>query len=410
MQNAVILDACRTPRGIGKPGRGTLTDIHPQRLAATVLAATAQRSQLDTREIDDVIWGTSAQGGTQGGDLGRMAALDAGYAPVSSGVTLDRFCGSGLTAVNLAAASIMSGMERLVVAGGSEKMSEPSRFAGRGPTMDQGNLSLREKHPQTHQGLCADAIATLEAIDRRAVDELALRSQQRAASAIAAGAFEASLVPVYNDDGELALARDEYPRPQTTAEALAQLEPSFAQLDTPLFADSNVSYRSLLSQKYPDLELQHVHHPGNSSGVVDGAAVVTLAAEDYAAAHGLRARARVRAMANCGDCPTLMLNAPVPATQKVLAKAGLALSDIELFEVNEAFAVVPERFARHLGVSHEKINVNGGAIALGHPIGATGAILIGTLLDEMERRDVQFGLATMCAGGGMAPAIVIERI
>jgi acetyl-CoA C-acetyltransferase len=406
---AWIIDACRTPRGIGKPGKGALADVHPQHLGSTVLGALAERNQLNTAEVDDVIWGTSAQGGAQAGDIGRMAALDAGYASQSSGVTLDRFCASGLTATNLAATSIMSGMEHVIIAGGSEKMSDPQRMAGRLPTMDQGNLRLRNLHPQTHQGLCADTIATLEGIDRACLDELAARSQQRAAAAISGGYFDRSLVPVFRSDGNLALARDEYPRPGTTAQTLSQLAPSFAGLDQQL-DDAGTSYRGLMAMKYPDLEINHVHHAGNSSGVVDGAAAILLSSPQYARANGLRPRARVVAIANMGDCPTLMLNAPVPATRKVLARAGMTLGDIDLFEINEAFAVVAEKFMRDLDLDRDRVNVNGGAIALGHPIGATGAILVGTLMDELERRDLEVGLVTLCAGGGMAPAIIIERL
>ena len=409
MTEALIIDACRTPRGIGKVDKGALADIHPHHLGSTVLRALADRNDLDTADVDDVIWGTSSQGGAQAGDLGRMAALDAGYDIRSSGVTLDRFCGSGITAVNLAAASIMSGMEDLVIAGGTEKMSEKGRMKGRLPTMDQGNLHLRELHPQTHQGLCADTIATLEGIDREALDQLAVTSQQRAGYAMAQGFFSRSLVPVHKRDGELALDYDEFARPQTTLEALAGLKPSFAALDFPL-DEAGTTYRSLLAMKYPDLQVDHVHHPGNSSGVVDGAAALLLASPQYATANGLKPRARIVGTANMGGCPTLMLNAPVPAAKKVLKRAGLSLSDIDLFEINEAFAVVAEKFMRDLDLDRDKVNVNGGAIALGHPIGATGAILVGTILDELERRDLQFGLVTMCAGGGMAPAVIIERL
>jgi len=409
MTEALIIDACRTPRGIGKVDKGALADIHPHHLGSTVLRALADRNDLDTADVDDVIWGTSSQGGAQAGDLGRMAALDAGYDIRSSGVTLDRFCGSGITAVNLAAASIMSGMEDLVIAGGTEKMSDKGRMKGRLPTMDQGNLHLRELHPQTHQGLCADTIATLEGIDREALDQLAVTSQQRAGHAMAQGVFSRSLVPVHKRDGELALDYDEFARPKTTLEALAGLKPSFAALDFPL-DEAGTTYRSLLAMKYPDLQVDHVHHPGNSSGVVDGAAALLLASPQYATANGLKPRARIVATANMGGCPTLMLNAPVPAAKKVLKRAGLSLSDIDLFEINEAFAVVAEKFMRDLDLDRDKVNVNGGAIALGHPIGATGAILVGTILDELERRDLQFGLVTMCAGGGMAPAVIIERL
>ena len=409
MSEAWIIDSCRTPRGIGKVGKGSLTDIHPHHLGSTVLRALAGRNNLDTADVDDVIWGTSAQGGQQAGDIGRMSALDAGFDIRSSGATLDRFCGSGLTAINFAAHGIMAGMENLVVAGGTEKMSDPNRMAGRLPTMDQGNLHLRELHPQTHQGLCADTIATLEGIDRQAIDELALESQRRAANAQENGYFDLSLVTVYHPDGSKALARDEYPRPSTTLNQLSELKPSFANLNHPL-DDEGTSYRSLMTLKYPELQIAHVHHAGNSSGVVDGAAAVLLASPQYAREHGLKPRARIVATANMGDCPTLMLNAPVPAAKKVLERAGMSVPDIDLFEVNEAFGVVAEKFIRDFDLDRSRVNVNGGAIALGHPIGATGAVLIGTLLDELERRDRQTGLVTMCAGGGMAPALILERI
>ncbi len=412
MAEAFIIDACRTPRGIGKIGKGALAEIHPQQLGATVLKALKERNDLNTADVDDIIWGTSAQRGKQGGDLGRMSALDAGYDVRSSGVTLDRFCGSGITTVNMAAASIMSGMEDLVIAGGTEMMSMPSRRAPEDgpPTMDNGNLRLRARHPQSHQGVCGDAIASMEGISREAVDELALVSQQRAAAAIAGGHFDKSLVAVYKEDGSLALDHEEFPRPQTSREGLAALKPSFeAVADIPL-DDKGTTFRGLILQKYPDLKITHVHHAGNSSGVVDGSGAVLMASEAYAKAHGMKPRARVVAMANMGDSPTLMLNAPVPAARKVLAKAGLTLDEIDLFEINEAFSVVAEKFIRDLKLDRDKVNVNGGAMALGHPIGATGSILIGTLLDELERRDLRRGLVTMCAAGGMAPAIIIERV
>jgi len=412
MTEAWIIDACRTPRGVGKFPKGALSSLHPQNLGAAVLTALAERNALNTADVDDVIWGTSAQIGKQGGDLGRMAALTAGYDVRSSGVTIDRFCGSGISTVNFAASTIMSGMSDLVVAGGTEMMSMPNR---RGPddgppVMDRGNLRLRALHPQTNQGICADAIATLEGISREATEELALVSQQRAAHAIAHGHFARSLVPVFHDDGTLALAQEEFPRPQTTREGLAALKPSFEALADVALDDQGTTFRSLILQKYPDLDIRFIHHAGNSSGVVDGAAAVLLASPEYARAHGMKPRARVVAMANMGDDPTLMLNAPVPAARKVLAKAGLTLADIDLFEINEAFAVVAEKFIRDLKLDRDRVNVNGGAMALGHPIGATGAMLIGTVLDELERRDLKRGLVTMCAGGGMAPAIIIERI
>ena len=412
MPDALIIDACRTPRGIGKAGKGALADLHPQHLGAAVLKAIAARTGINTADVDDIIWGTSAQRGGQGGDIGRMSALDAGYDVKSGGVTLDRFCGSGITAVNLAAASVMSGMEELLVAGGTEMMSMPSRRGvDDGPLMmDSGNLRLRALHPQSHQGVCADAIASLEGISRADLDAAALQSQQRAAHAINNGYFSKSLIPVYKEDGTLALDQEEYPRPQTTAEGLAELKPAFTKMaDVPLDTQGN-TYRSLILQKHPGLDINFVHHAGNSSGVVDGSAALLLASPNYAAKHGLKPRARIVAFANMGDSPTLMLNAPVPATRKVLAKAGLTVDDIDLFEINEAFAVVMEKYIRDLKLDRSKVNVNGGAMALGHPIGATGAMLIGTLLDELERRDLRRGLVTMCAAGGMAPAIIIERI
>ncbi|MEP5762977.1 MAG: acetyl-CoA C-acetyltransferase [Halieaceae bacterium] len=410
MSEAWIIDACRTPRGIGKIGKGALAHLHPQHLGATVLKAIAERNDLNTAEVDDIVWGTSQQRGKQGGDLGRMAALDAGYDVRSSAVTLDRFCGSGITSVNMAASSIMSGMESLTIGGGTEMMSGYGQVEGMSPFIDSDNLHLREMHPQPHQGVCGDAIATLEGIDREAVDALAVKSQQNAARAISEGRFDKSLIPVLNEDGSVALDHEEFPRPQTTLESLAELNASFAAIaDYPL-DESGTTYRGLIQMKYPDLDINHVHHAGNSSGVVDGAAAVLLASPEYARANGMKPRARIVAMANMGDSPTLMLNAPVPAAQKVLARAGMSAADIDLFEINEAFSVVAEKFIRDLELDREKVNVNGGAMALGHPIGATGSILINTMVDELERADKQFGLVTMCAAGGMAPAIIIERI
>ena len=412
MSDAYILDTCRTPRGIGKIGKGALADCHPQHLAATVLMALAARNQLDTRDVDDVIWGTSTQRGKQANDMARMALLDAGYSHQVSGVTLDRFCGSGITTVNLAAASIASGFEDVVIAGGCEMMSYTATLADpdQPPLMDAGNLRLRHNVPQSHQGICADAIATLEGISREALDDLALSSQQRAAAAIANGYFDRSLVPVRRADGTIALDKEEFPRPQTTREGLAGLKPAFTSLaNVPVDGEGN-TYASFIRQVYPDLKIEHVHHAGNSSGVVDGAGALLLASGGYIKKRGLKARARIVAMANMGDSPILMLNGPVPATRKVLAKAGLTLDDIDLFEVNEAFAVVVEKYIRDLKLDRNKVNVNGGSIAMGHPIGATGSLLIGTLLDELERRDLRRGLVTMCAAGGMAPAIIIERV
>jgi acetyl-CoA C-acetyltransferase len=393
MPEAFIVDACRTPRGIGKPGRGALAHLHPQHLGSTVLRALVDRSGIDTADVDDVVWGTSMQFGKQGGDLGRMSALDAGFDVRASGVTLDRFCGSGITANSFAAAMVMAGLEDLVIGGGTEMMSLPRDGI---LAMGSENPHLQQLHPQSHQGVCADAIATIEKIDRVALDEHAAESQRRAAVALAEGRFDRSLVPVLNLDGTVALDREEYPRPGTTVASLSGLAPSFAAVADQRATADSPTFRQLINMRYPDLQIEHVHHAGNSSGVVE--------------AHGLRPRARVVVAGNQGDDPTLMLNAPVPATRKLLQRAGMTVDDVDIFEINEAFAVVSEKYIRDLGLDREKVNVNGGAIALGHPIGATGAILIGTLLDELERSDKQVGLVTMCAGGGMAPTILLERV
>lgn len=416
MADAYIIDACRTPRGIGKPGKGALSHMHPQHLAATVLKALKERNNLKTEDVQDVIWSTSTQKGKQGGDLGRMAALDAGYDIRASGMTLDRFCGGGITSVNLAAATIMSGMEDLVIAGGTEMMSYTQTIgaeeanAGIKPLgMGSGNMRLMKVHPQSHQGVCGDAIAAREGITREVVDQLGYDSQMKAKKALTEGAFDKSLVTVYNEDGSVALDHEEFPRPETTLEGLSQLKASFdGMADFDL--GGGMTFRKLIQMKYPGLDWKGVHHAGNSSGVVDGAAGVLLASKEYAHKNGLKPRARVVAFANEGDCPTLMLNAPVPAAKKVLARAGLTVDDIDLWEINEAFAVVAEKFMRDLNLDRSKVNVNGGACALGHPIGATGSILIGTVLDELERRNLKRGLVTMCAAGGMAPAIIIERV
>lgn len=417
MAEAYIIDAVRTPRGIGKVGKGALAASHPQHLGATVLKAIAERNSLDTSTIDDVIFSVSTQDGPQGGDLGRMAALDAGYDITSSGTTLDRFCGGGITSVAFASAQVMSGMEDCVVAGGTEMMSLTAEMAKAkmqagipGPMMGSHNERLQAKHPQSHQGICGDAIATIEGFTREELDEVGYRSQQRAAVAIEEGRFDKSVVPVLDDDGSVILDREEYPRPQTTLEGLAELQPAFVKIaDVPL--DKNgTTFRGLINQKYPDVDIQHFHHAGNSSGVVDGAAAVLICSKEYAQKNGLKPRARIVQTANMGDDPTLMLNAPVPAAKKVLEKAGMTKDDIDLYEINEAFAVVAAKFVKDLDLDWDKVNVNGGSIALGHPIGATGSILIGTMVDELERQNKKTGLVTMCAAGGMAPAIIIERV
>ncbi|QIG80718.1 acetyl-CoA C-acetyltransferase [Stakelama tenebrarum] len=418
MPEAYIIDAVRTPRAIGKPGKGAYSGMHPQHLAATVLKALKDRNDIDTKDVDDVIWGTSAQFGLQGGDMGRMAALDAGYDPMVSGVTLDRFCGSGLTATNFAAGQILSGMEDVVVSGGTEMMSHVTSYgmelrAAKLNTpggLGTGNMRLAEKYPQSNQGVCADAIAAIAGITRADLDAFGVESQRRAALAMAEGRFDKSLVPVIADDGTVILDKEQYPRPGTTIETLAEMKPAFEAIADMPSMPGGPTFRQLVNKVYPDLDIQPLHHVGTSSGVVDGAAALLLASKDYADKHGWKPRAKIVAMANMGGDPTLMLDAPVPAAKKILAKAGLTPDDIDLWEVNEAFAVVVEKFIRELGIDREKINVNGGAIALGHPIGATGAVLIGTVVDELERQGLKRGLITMCAAGGMAPAIIIERV
>ena len=397
-------------------GKGALADIHPQQLGATVLAAIRDRNDLDTAAVDDVIFGTSMQVGTQGGDLARMALLDAGFDTKASGVTLDRFCGSGITTTNFAAASIMSGLEDVVIAGGCEMMSlHPALGAAqagvRGPLMDAGNERLRARHPQTHQGVAADAIATLEGIPREALDELALVSQQRAARAIAEGRFDQSLVPVL-PRGRHARPRPRgVPPPEHHARGPGQAGPVVRRDGRR--AARRAGHHAALDGAGPLPGPEDRVRPprrqqlgrrrrrgGDPAGQPRGRRRPTAG----------RPRARIVAAVNMGDDPTLMLNAPVPAARKVLDRAGLTVDDIDLFEINEAFAVVAEKFIRDLDLDREKVNVNGGAMALGHPIAATGAMLIGTVLDELERTDGRYGLVTMCAAGGMAPAIIIERL
>ena len=409
MSEAWIIDAARTPRGIGKQGKGALWEVHPQKLLSSVLTPLAERNHLKTDEIDDVIMSCSTQFQKQGSCVGRMAALDAGFSTKASGMTLDRFCGGGITSVNIAAANIMSGMEDLVVAGGVEMMSY-TRGEAPPSSLDAGNEELRRRYPQLNVGIAADIIATEENFSRAELDDFSLESQKRAGRAVAEGAFNRALVPVNNPDGTLALDREEYPRPQTTAESLANLQPAFEGLMDLEFFDSGRTYREWVAERWPGLEVDHRHHAGSSSGVVDGAGALVMASPKYAQRNDLKPRARIVAMANMGHSPEYILNAPVDAAKKVLSKAGMTLDDIDLFEINEAFAVVPMKFMRDLNVDHSKVNVNGGAIALGHPIGATGSMLIGTALDELERRGQSTALITMCAAGGMAPAVIIERL
>jgi acetyl-CoA C-acetyltransferase len=403
VSEAYIIDAVRTPRGIGKMGKGALSQMHPEHLSATVLAALKERNNLNTADVDDVIWGVSGAIGLQSGDIGRNAALDAGYDIKAGGVTLNRFCGSSITATNFAAGMIMAGMHDLAIAGGMDMLSYVNWYGmkmreagiGGGGGMGSGNPRLQAKHPQSNQGVCADAIAAMEGITREELEKLGYESQQRAAVALKEGRFAKSTIIVKDDDGNVILDHEEYPRPDTTLEGLAQLKPAFEMFFNMPSAPGEKTYVELINQVYPDVDIKPIHHVGISSGVVDGAAAILLASKEYADKHGLKPRARIVAMAEIGDSPTLMLNAPVPAARK---------------EVNEAFAVVVEKFIRDLDLDRAKVNPNGGSIALGHPIAGTGAILIGTALDELERTGGRYGLITMCAAGGMAPAIIIERI
>ncbi len=417
MSQAWIVDAVRTPRGVGKFGKGALAHLHPQDLGAAVLRAVRDRNALDTAKVDDIVWSCSQQRGKQGGDLGRLSALWAGYDTKASGVTLDRFCGGGITSVSFAAGQLLAGFEDVVIAGGTEMMSHhqeadswevdtPFQALGRA----RGNYALYDEHPIAHVGVAADAIAAMEGITRPELEALGLMSQQRAKTARDEGRFARSLVPVYNRDGSLALDHDEHMRPQTTAESLAGLKPAFTAVEQIAASPDGTTMRQMIERAYPDLAWEPVHHAGTSSGVVDGSAALLMASDTGLAENGWKPRARVVTAINVGDCPTLILNAPVPAARKALARAGLRAGDIDVWEINEAFAVVTEKAIRDLGIDRSKVNVNGGAIALGHPIGATGSILIGTALDELERTGGRYALITMCAFGGMAPAIIIERV
>ncbi len=407
-EEAFIIDAVRSPRGRGK-ATGGLHDVHPQRILAQVLEGLRERVGFDTAEVDDVVMGCGSAWGDQGMDIARMAALDAGWDLDAPGVTLNRFCGSGQQAVNFAAMGLRSGFQHLVVAGGVESMSRPVPSHSDGFTANNGHL--RDRFDMVPQGISADLIATLEGFSRRDCDELAVTSQERARIAIAEGRFGQSLVPIFTDDGDLALDHDEHPRPGTTVEDLAGLRPSFEAMGAHIPDGGELSIDQVALKAYPQFEaIRHVHHAGNSSGVVDGASALLLASASYARAHGLRPRARVAMTAVAGTEPVIMLTAPGPAATRCVQQAGMTFDDIDLFEVNEAFAAVVLKFFRDTGVDPEKVNVNGGAIALGHPIGATGGMLIGTLLDEMERRDVTTGLTVMCTGGGMGTATIIERV
>ncbi|MCA0244243.1 MAG: acetyl-CoA C-acetyltransferase [Proteobacteria bacterium] len=401
MSEALIYDHVRTPRGKGKKD-GSLHQAAPVWLLRTLLQALQQRLALDTALVDDVVLGCVTPLGEQGADIARTAVLDAQWPQTVAGVTQSRFCASGLESVNLAAAKVKSGWEDFVVAGGVESMSRwPMGSDGGAWVMDP---RINQATGFVPQGIGADLIATLEGFSRADVDGFALRSHQRAAAARADGRFAKSIVPVADIAGLLMLAEDETIRANATLEAMAKLEPSFAAI-------GQMGFDATALRKYTTVErIHHVHHAGNSSGIVDGAALMLVGNADAGRKAGLKPRARIRAAAVTGAEPTIMLTGPTPACRKALAKAGMAASDVDLWEVNEAFAVVPMKTARDLGVDPERVNVNGGSIAMGHPLGATGCIILGTLLDELERRDLNTGLATLCVGGGMGIATIIERV
>ena len=405
---AFIIDAVRSPRGKGKK-TGSLHEVHPQRVLAQVLTALQARNGFDTSDVDDVVMGCSPATGDHSMDISRLATLDAGWSLDAPGVTLDRFCGSGQQAVNFGAMGVRAGFQDLVVSGGVQSMSRPAPLHIDGFSANNGHL--KEQYEMVPQGISADLIATTEGFSRADCDQLGVDSQARADEAIRDGRFADALVPIHHDDGTLALDRDEHPRPGATLESLGQLTPAFAAMGAHKSEGAALTIDETARLAYPDVkELDHVHHAGNSSGVVDGASAVLISSEDYAKAHGMKPRARIVMTAVAGTEPVIMLTAPGPASLRCAKKAGMDIGDIDLFEVNEAFAAVVLKFLRDTGVDWDKVNVNGGAIALGHPIGATGGMLIGTLLDEMERRDVSTGLVTMCTGGGMGTATIIERV
>ncbi len=411
MREAWILDAVRTPRGRGKKDKGALSGVHPQELLAQTLNALADRLGFERADVEDVVIGCVSQAGEQGANIARNAVLSAGWPIEVTGVTLNRFCGSGAQAVNFGAMGVLSGQQDLVVAGGVESMSRVPMMSD-GAGIDGNNLQLRKRVQQVAQGISADLIATLEGFSREDCDLFAYESQRKAAAAQQAGHFTRSLVPVIDPvSGAVLLEKDEYPRQDTTPAGLAQLEAAFVRWGATPVDESGRTSDQIALEKYPQAgEIRHVHTPGNSSGIVDGAAAVAIASSDYARAHGLKPRARVRALATAGAEPLIMLTAPTPASERALRKAGMTAADIDLWEINEAFAAVPLQTIRNLGIDPERVNVNGGAIALGHPLGATGAMLIGSVIDELERRGLGTGLVTLCIGGGMGVATIVERI
>jgi acetyl-CoA C-acetyltransferase len=407
---AYLIDAARTPRGRGKAGKGALSAIHPQELLAQVLRGLEARGSVAPREVEDVIVGCVSEAGEQGANIARNAVLTAGWPIEVPAATLNRFCGSGLQSVHYGAMGVASGALDLVVAGGVESMSRvPMGSDGGGA--DGGNANLRRRFFQVPQGISADLIATLEGFSREELDEVAFRSQTAAGRALAEGRFTKSLIPVVDvATGKTVLDREELPRPETTREGLAGLQPSFVELGAKAVGPAGETLDQMALHAYPAATtVRHLHTAGNSSGLADGAAAAVLASERYVRERGIRPRARIRAMTVVGSEPVIMLTAPAPASLKALRMAGMTARDIDLWEINEAFAAVVLQTVRKLEIDPERVNVNGGAIALGHPLGATGAMLLGTALDELERTGRQTALITMCIGGGQGIATVIER-
>jgi len=402
MPDAFIYDHVRTPRGRGKAD-GALHEVTALNLAAQVLGAVRDRNQLDTALVDDVVLGCVDPVGEAGGDIARAAALVAGYGDSVPGIQINRFCASGLDAINFAAAEIMSGQHEMTVGGGVESMSRVGIGASGGAwAMDPAIAVPTYFLPQ---GISADLIATRYGFSRDDVDAYAVESQKRAAAAWNEGRFKQSIMPVKDVSGLTILAKDEHMRPSTTMQSLAQLQPSFVQMG------EMYGFDAVAVQSHPEVEkVEHVHHAGNSSGIVDGAAAVLIGSKKAGRRAGLTARARVKAFANIGSEPSIMLTGPIDVTRKVLKKAGMTLDDIDLVELNEAFASVVLRYMQAFDLDHAKMNVNGGAIAMGHPLGATGAMILGTVLDELERRDLSTALVTLCIGAGMGTATIIERV
>lgn len=399
---AYIFDAVRTPRAKGKTD-GPLHPVRPIELLKTVLEGIKDRNHLDTSYVDDIILGCVTQVNEQGGNIAKSAALYSGYAESVAGVTLNRFCASGLEAVNQAAAGVMSGFQDLIVAGGVESMSRVPMGTDGGAWLIDPDVIIKTQF--VPQGISADLIATIKGYSREDVDAFAVRSQMLAAEAVNSGNFQKSVLPVRDINNKIILNKDTFIKPQTTLETLASLKPSFQELG------EKHGFDSMTKLKYPMVErINHVHHAGNSSGIVDGAAAVLIGNKEMSEKLGLKPRARIRSMAITANDPTIMLTGPAPATMKALKKAGMRINDIDLIEINEAFASVVLNFVEEMKADMSRVNVNGGAIALGHPLGATGAMLIGTVLDELERRNLNTGLVTLCVGGGMGIATIIERV